>query len=76
MTCMTTKKKFDCENPPVVVLSNGRYAYRAECPWRGKNDKELYAYKFCSTAAYAAFLESIKDKQSEENDEQIELTKQ
>ena len=30
MTCMTTKQKFDVENPTVVVLSNGRYAYKVE----------------------------------------------
>ncbi len=57
MTCMTLKQKFEVENPTVVVLSNGRYAYRAECPWRGKNDRQLFAYKFCSAAAYEKFIE-------------------
>lgn len=52
MMCMTTKKKFDVEDPEVVVLNNGRFAYRAICPWPGKNDRELVAYKFCSQAAY------------------------
>ena len=56
MTCMTTKNKFEVENPTVVVLSNGRYAYREKCPWLGKNDKELYAFKFCSSAAYQRYL--------------------
>ena len=26
--------------------------YRVRCPWDGKNGKELYAFKFCSAAAY------------------------
>lgn len=70
MTCMTTKKKFDSMNPPVVVLGNGRYAYRAPCPWRGKNDKELFAYKFCSAAAYQSYTSSTDDKQVPSEDEQ------
>jgi len=49
---MTTKQKFDVENPNVVVLSNGRYAYREKCPWEGKNGKELHAFKFCTAKAY------------------------
>jgi hypothetical protein len=53
MTCMTTKKKFEAQ-PEVVVLSNGRYAYRCECPWKGKNDKTLTAFKFCSVTNYEA----------------------
>ena len=57
MTCMTTKQKFEVDNPPVVVLANGRYAYRVKCPWEGKNGKELYAFKFCSTDAYKRFKE-------------------
>lgn len=52
MTCMTTKKKFDVESPEVVLLRNGRYAYKAECPWEGKNGKKLVAFKFCSAQAY------------------------
>ncbi len=52
MTCMTTKQKFDVENPTVIMLANGRYAYRVKCPWEGKNGKELYAFKFCSKNAY------------------------
>ena len=57
MTCMTTKQKFAVDEPPVVVLANGRYAYRVKCPWEGKNGKELFAYKFCSAEAYKASLE-------------------
>ena len=54
MMCLTTKQKFDVEDPPVIVLNNGRYAYRCKCPWEGKNGKELYAFKFCSSAAFEA----------------------
>jgi hypothetical protein len=49
---MTNKQKFEVANPEVIVLRNGRYAYRCECPWKGKNDKTLYAFKFCSVKAY------------------------
>ncbi len=55
MTCMTTKKKFDVTDPVVVVLKNNRFAYRTPCPWRGKNGKELVAFKFCSRRAYEEF---------------------
>lgn len=67
MTCMTTKQKFDVDNPTVVMLKNGRYAYRVKCPWEGKNGKELHAFKFCSADAYTRYTESSKDK-----DEQVE----
>jgi len=52
MTCMTTKQKFDVEDPEVVLLNNQRYAYRVECPWEGKNGKKLVAFKFCSRKAF------------------------
>lgn len=65
MTCMTTKQKFEVEDPPVVMLANGRYAYRVRCPWDGKNGKELFAFKFCSAAAYKAY-----HKEPEEEDAQ------
>ena len=52
MTCMTTKRKFDVVDPKVSVLANGRYAYKVECPWEGKNNKRLFAFKFCSAEAY------------------------
>jgi len=52
MTCMTTKQKFDADEPTVVVLKNGRYAYKVQCPWPGKNGKDLYAFKFCGAADY------------------------
>jgi hypothetical protein len=54
---MTTKQKFEVDDPCVVVLRNGRYAYRVKCPWEGKAGKELYAFKFCSAAAYKAWEE-------------------
>jgi len=66
MTCMTTKKKFDVEDPEVVVLKNNRYAFKATCPWTGKHDKELFAFKFCSKAAY----EAQKAKESEHAEEE------
>lgn len=55
MTCMTTKQKFEAEEPTVVILKNGRYAYKAQCPWVGKAGKELFAFKFCGAADYEHF---------------------
>ena len=55
MTCMTTKQKFEVDDPPVIVLSNGRFAYKVKCPWEGKNGKELHAFKFCSAAAFQSW---------------------
>ena len=55
MTCMTTKMKFEVDDPPVIVLANGRFAYKVKCPWEGKNGKELYAFKFCSAAAFQSW---------------------
>ena len=49
---MTTKQKFEVTDPPVIVLANGRYAYRVECPWTGKSGQTLHAFKFCSKAAF------------------------
>lgn len=69
MTCMTTKKKFEVENPEVVVLANGRYAFKAVCPWEGKNGKELTAWKFCSTSAYDKFKAASESKHSEDGSE-------
>jgi hypothetical protein len=59
---MTTKKRFDAFNPPVIVLKNGRYAYRVQCPWLGKNDKVLHAFKFCSAEAYNMYMETNPDE--------------
>jgi hypothetical protein len=67
---MTTKQKFDVEDPEVIVLRNGRYAYRCECPWEGKGGKKLCAFKFASAAAYQAYQEQSKKDSSE--DEQVE----
>ena len=69
MTCMTTKKKFEADDPPVVVLSNGRYAYRAECPWTGKDDKVLYAWKFCSKAAFETYNDRAAASEPEEEED-------
>ena len=69
---MTHKKKFDVENPEVVLLNNGRYAYRAECPWRGKNDKVLYAFKFASAEAYRTHILSMQREEEEEEVEDAE----
>jgi hypothetical protein len=71
---MTTKKKFEAENPTVIVLANGRYAYRVKCPWEGKNGKELYAFKFCSTEAHRRFHEAkaLEEADLVPSDEQTE----
>ncbi len=70
-TCMTTKKKFEVENPEVVVLKNGRYAFCAACPWEGKNGKFLKAFKFCSKQSYDAYARSehIEEAESEHIEE-------
>jgi len=67
---LTTKKTFEAVNPHVVVLKNGRYAYNVECPWKGKNNKTLYAYKFCGQAAYTRFLEREEAEESEHEEDQ------
>lgn len=64
MFCMTLKKKFTVEDPEVIRLANGRYAYRVECPWKGNNDKTLHAFKFASTAAYQA-QNPVQDEESD-----------
>ena len=56
MTCMTTKQKFEVDDPEVVQLRNGRFAYRVECPWKGKNDRVLTAYKFCSARDFEQYM--------------------
>ena len=72
MTCMTTKQKFDVENPTVVVLSNGRYAYKVECPWKGKNGKDLTAFKFCGAAAYERYQKRLEGSKSEHSESEHE----
>lgn len=52
MMCMTTKQKFDVEDPELVLLKNNRYAYKSTCPWAGKDGKVLTAWKFASRDAY------------------------
>ena len=56
MMCLTTKKTFEVENPEVIVLKNGRYAFRAQCPWKHDSGKLLYAFKFASKKAYEEFI--------------------
>ena len=51
-TCLTTKNKFRATNPDVVVLSNGRFAYKAPCPWLRGDGKQLTAFKFCIHQAH------------------------
>ena len=70
MTCMTTKQKFEVNDPEVVVLQNGRYAYRVICPWKGKNEKDLYAFKFASASAYEKYQNRIA-KQDKPEEEQV-----
>ena len=65
MMCLTTKQKFDVTNPTVIVLKNGRYAYREECPWKGKNGKTLYAFKFCSHKAYLDYTHNEPENTEE-----------
>ena len=72
MTCMTTKQKFDVENPPVVVLSNGRYAYKVPCPWKGKNGKDLTAFKFCGSEAYESYRRRQEASKSEHSESEHE----
>jgi len=69
MMCMTTKQKFEVENPEVVVLSNGRYAYRAMCPWKGKRDQDLYAWKFCGQQAYERWVTGGQTEPPEHEEE-------
>lgn len=70
MTCMTTKQKFDVEDPPVIVLRNGRYAHRVKCPWEGKNGKVLYAWKFCSAETYRDFIARQEAEEPPETQEE------
>ena len=72
MTCMTTKQKFEVEDPTVIMLSNGRYAYRVKCPWEGKAGKELYAFKFCSAEAYRKYQERTGETEQREEEEEEE----
>ena len=66
MMCLTTKQKFEVVNPEVVVLNNGRYAYREKCPWLGKNGKVLYAFKFCSQKAHKEYTQRMQAQETQE----------
>ena len=54
--------------PPVVMLSNGRYAYKVQCPWKGKGERLLFAYKFCSTEAYKTYQEQQEPDEPPKSD--------
>lgn len=49
-----------------MVLANGRYAYKVECPWEGKNGKKLTAFKFCSAADYEHYMKKSNLEAEEE----------
>ena len=51
-TCMSRKRKFDAQNPKIVLMRNNRYCMRTPCPWLGKDGKPLTACKFASKADY------------------------
>lgn len=72
MTCMTTKKKFEVVDPEVTVLRNGRYAFRAQCPWEGKNGKILTAFKFCSADDYRKYQDRNPSTSESEHLEEAE----
>jgi len=74
MTCMSMKKNFDVVDPPVTVLANGRYAYRVMCPWKRKDGADLYAFKFCSTAAHQEYLKRMEASADGNSGEQVEET--
>lgn len=71
MTCMTTKKKFECETPNVILLKNKRYAYKVLCPWKRDDGKELWAFKFASEKAYNEQLARNSQEHSEMNQNKI-----
>jgi len=67
-TCMTKKEKFDVVDPEVVVLKNGRFAYKSRCPWEGKDHQTLHAFKFCGRADHEAYIARTADPAIEEED--------
>ena len=67
-TCMTKKEKFDVVDPEVVVLKNGRFAYKSRCPWEGKDNQTLHAFKFCGRADHEAYIARTADPEVEEAD--------
>lgn len=76
---MTTKKFFEAKEPNVEVLKNGRYAYKVMCPWKGKNGKDLYAFKWCGTADYEYYqkqqegAKKTEEKGEESEEEEMEI---
>lgn len=70
-TCMTTKQKFSVEDPEVCVMRNGKYQFKAPCPWDGKNGKKLTASKFCSKRDYEEYCARVSSEEVvETSDEQ------
>jgi len=67
-TCMTKKEKFDVVDPEVVVLKNGRFAYKSRCPWEGKDNQTLHAFKFCERTDHEAYVARTADPDVEEAD--------
>jgi len=67
-TCMTEKEKFDVVDPEVVVLKNGRFAYKSRCPWEGKDNQTLHAFKFCGRAGHEAYVARTVNPDVEEAD--------
>jgi hypothetical protein len=62
MKCMTTKQKFEAEDPEVILLKNGKFAYRVKCPWEGKDGKLLHAFKFASRKSYEEYITRNSDE--------------
>ena len=69
MMCLTTKKTFEVESPEVIVLKNGRYAFRAQCPWKHESGKLLYAFKFASKKAHEDFVSKTSGESEHESGE-------
>jgi hypothetical protein len=72
MMCLTTKKTFEVETPEVIVLKNGRYAFKAQCPWTHASGKTLYAFKFASKKAYEEFSKSSGNVEHDSGDDEHE----
>ena len=45
-----------------------RFAYKARCPWEGKENQTLYAYKFCSSDAHDEYEKRVKAAEEETGD--------
>ena len=72
MMCLTTKNTFEVETPEVIVLKNGRYAFKAPCPWKHASGKTLYAFKFASKKAYEEYTSKTGDSEHNSSDSEHE----